>query len=395
MLMLLLAGNGMAACEFTVDGVRLLCSTCTCAKLTADEVKFESCIDWLARRVPSTPKRYDKILRYSDSYVTLHSRDGEEFPLASDATQKQFDEMLGQPNFKELFLRFRPAAGIISAERVENLARDLGVPVVYVKGKRGPTSGQSDVPKFEVGPQFSFLYFNNPQSIIVGHGDSQGIIGHADGGGRIIIGHLDSQGIIVGHQDCGGIIGHADNGGRLIVGHADQQGIVTGHTDQTGIGARFTYNATRNVALEAVGSCFLKRNPNLFVPGGTVFQLQLGVKAGKRFGKFGIFGKARPGLVRFSGVNRLVDTQTISFNPALPAVVVGVLRSENKTYFSTDVGGVFEFYPSRRIVLRFDLGDTIIRYGPRAGFSLTNTIIQLPAETKHNLQFSAGIGFRF
>jgi len=32
-------------------------------------------------------------------------------------------------------------------------------------------------------------------------------------------------------------------------------------------------------------------------------------------------------------------------------------------YFSMDVGGVVEFYPSRRIVTRPDIGDTIIRYG--------------------------------
>ena len=36
---------------------------------------------------------------------------------------------------------------------------------------------------------------------------------------------------------------------------------------------------------------------------------------------------------------------------------------ERKTHFSMDVGGVLEFYPSRRMLVRFDAGDTIIRYG--------------------------------
>ena len=30
-----------------------------------------------------------------------------------------------------------------------------------------------------------------------------------------------------------------------------------------------------------------------------------------------------------------------------------------------DVGGVVEFYPSKRIVTRFDAGDTIIHFGRR------------------------------
>ena len=76
----------------------------------------------------------------------------------------------------------------------------------------------------------------------------------------------------------------------------------------------------------------------------------------------------------------------------------------SETYFSTDVGGVVEFYPSRRIVTRFDVGDTIIRYGiyrEAAGFvcalsgPCTTHLFERPAETRHNLQFSAGIGIRF
>lgn len=225
-----------------------------------------------------------------------------------------------------------------------------------------PITKQPDLPKFEISPQFSFLSLNRPTPII----------------------GQDQQGIIVGHSDAQGIIGHAD-----------QSGIVSGHADQQGIGVRFTYNATRNVALEAAGNFFPKRNSDLFVPGGSVSQMQFGVKAGERFGKFGIFGKARPGLIRFSDVNRLVGTQSISVNPALPPVVIGLLNSESKTYFLTEVGGVVEYYPSRHIVIRFDLGDTIIRYGTRPGLSPSSTIIQLPAETKHNLLFNAGVGFRF
>jgi hypothetical protein len=60
-----------------------------------------------------------------------------------------------------------------------------------------------------------------------------------------------------------------------------------------------------------------------------------------------------------------------------------------------DIGGVLEFYPSSRIVTRFDAGDTMIRFGSVAlpfGFTELNVT---PPETIHNFQFSAGVGFRF
>ena len=62
-----------------------------------------------------------------------------------------------------------------------------------------------------------------------------------------------------------------------------------------------------------------------------------------------------------------------------------------------DVGGVVEFYPSSRIVTRFDFGDTIIRYGEyrRESFVASVPFLSRPPETKHNFQFSAGVGFRF
>jgi hypothetical protein len=68
-----------------------------------------------------------------------------------------------------------------------------------------------------------------------------------------------------------------------------------------------------------------------------------------------------------------------------------------------DVGGVVEFYPSKRIVTRFDVGDTIIRYGDTTVTSIQGPIdgpftlvpITIGGETRHNFQFSAGVGFRF
>ena len=121
-----------------------------------------------------------------------------------------------------------------------------------------------------------------------------------------------------------------------------------------------------------------------------MLQVQAGTKIGKRFEKFGVFGKLRPGVVSFS--KTIVFDSIDPNNP--PFVTAHVAR---RTHFSLDLGGVLEFYPTPRIVARFDGGDTMIRYGSaRAPFFTPNlTAIELPAEMRHQFQLSAGIGFRF
>ena len=124
--------------------------------------------------------------------------------------------------------------------------------------------------------------------------------------------------------------------------------------------------------------------------GGRILQGQAGVKAGKRFERFGIFGKARPGIVSFSEVVKVDGLD--------PTFGFPIFRTDRKNYFSMDVGGVLEFYPSPRIVTRFDGGDTMIRYGaaelPLSIFPAVSNF-QMPPQTMHNFQFSAGVGWRF
>jgi hypothetical protein len=69
-----------------------------------------------------------------------------------------------------------------------------------------------------------------------------------------------------------------------------------------------------------------------------------------------------------------------------------------------DVGGVVEFYPSKRIVTRFDAGDTIVHFKSRLSNTvlfnpIDNTFTSLqfttPARTAHNFQFMASVGWRF
>jgi hypothetical protein len=173
-----------------------------------------------------------------------------------------------------------------------------------------------------------------------------------------------------------------------------------GTDPEAGFGARFTYNLNDHVGLEAEGNFFPRRQFPGQTFGGFPAQAQFGAKVGKRWERFGVFAKGRPGLISFSRVRQLVGTEQITFpnSGGDPFVfTVGVFEDKRKTYFSMDVGGVFELYASRRLMTRFDFGDTIIHYSRRHehSFFLSQSVIEIAPETKHNFQFSAGIGFRF
>src|SRR6185295_2174456 len=94
---------------------------------------------------------------------------------------------------------------------------------------------------------------------------------------------------------------------------------------EPGVGARFTFNFNRSVAFEAEGNYFPHScsfcGGNLGDNSGIITQGLFGVKAGKRFEKWGIFAKARPGVVRFG------QGQTIyTINGTGPSASVGVQR---------------------------------------------------------------------
>jgi hypothetical protein len=174
-----------------------------------------------------------------------------------------------------------------------------------------------------------------------------------------------------------------------------------GGNTEAGFGGKFTFNLNHSLAVEAEGNffphnCRACTNENV----GTLAQGFFGVKAGKRFRKIGIFGKARPGFASFSG-----GEFDITLLPSPPGTFpVFITNRSRATNFAFDVGGVIELYHSRRIFTRFDGGDTIIRY-PQRTFNLfsfdpvTGVVTPFPfirrADTRHNFQFSAGIGIRF
>ena len=154
---------------------------------------------------------------------------------------------------------------------------------------------------------------------------------------------------------------------------------------EPGGGVRFTFNLTDSIAFEAEGNYFAREQFGLIQAGGHMFQGQFGGKVGKRFDRWGVFGKARPGFVGFSRV--------LEF-PLFGGVQVPGLIFVRKFYPSVDVGGVIEFYVSPRWMARFDIGDTIINYD-EIRIPGTPAPFIIPGATRHNLQLSSGIGFRF
>lgn len=168
---------------------------------------------------------------------------------------------------------------------------------------------------------------------------------------------------------------------------------------EPGIGGRFTYNLNEMFSLEAAGyffpkRCFQCRN------GGTITEGLAGVKVGKRFEKWGIFAKARPGAISFSQ-GTFDIRQTI---PPPEGPFPFFFELHRLTTFAMDVGGVVEFYPSKRIVTRFDVGNTVVHFRRRnAGTVLFDPVtgiatvvpITIPARTSHTFQFMTSVGFRF
>lgn len=162
---------------------------------------------------------------------------------------------------------------------------------------------------------------------------------------------------------------------------------------EIGVGARFGYNLNRHVAIEAETNFFPKNNFEALNSGGRMFQGQFGVKAGKRFDKFGLFAKVRPGVLSFGRIYTQTGTVTFPFQGNGPIVTFPVLEPRRRNFFSLDAGAVVEFYPSKRVLARFDVGDTMVHYGETPIRPFSNAF-PVP-RVAHKFQFSSGIAFRF
>jgi len=154
-------------------------------------------------------------------------------------------------------------------------------------------------------------------------------------------------------------------------------------TGAGGLGGRFVYRALPVLDLEGE----IHYLPGNSATSGNHLQGFFGVKVGKRWEKGGIFLKARPGFIHF---------RRDPFGVQKPGSSIFSHERASSTEPDLDLGGVIEYYTSRGLILRFDLGDSVIRYARRT----VRTSDLVPAFeaggfTTHNWQGSLGIGIRF
>jgi hypothetical protein len=162
---------------------------------------------------------------------------------------------------------------------------------------------------------------------------------------------------------------------------------------EVGIGGRITYNFNRYIAAEGELNFFPRDYRKVIsnFTGGRLTQGLFGGKFGFTKRRFGLFGKVRPGFES-------------SGHAEIPHFLQGDGPDRNNpfgfekiraTQFALDVGGVFEWYPSRRTILRFDVGDTIVRYPNILFTHFPDGATTVRSVYSHRPQFSAGFALRF
>jgi hypothetical protein len=151
-----------------------------------------------------------------------------------------------------------------------------------------------------------------------------------------------------------------------------------------GVGGRLGYNFNKHFALDAEANFFPETklgNDQI----GQKAQGFVGVKAGGRTKYAGLFGKLRPGVMSIGEITSGFDCNSTSF---------GSVCRVNHSQFALDAGAVAEFYPSRRTIIRLDVGDTMVNIR-RASRSLLGQNTQTSSDFTHNLQISLGFSYRF
>ena len=161
-------------------------------------------------------------------------------------------------------------------------------------------------------------------------------------------------------------------------------------TTNAGLGGRFGLQLSRWVSLDAEVNFFPKDefevDTSADPPAARVSynrrrtDVLAGVKAGWRGDRFGLFGKVRPGFTH------LTD-RGIECIGAMCALML-FARPEYRTEFALDLGGIVEFYPTRRTVARVDFGDVMIRNRGTAAPPCADC-------TTHNFTSRFGFGLRF
>jgi hypothetical protein len=115
---------------------------------------------------------------------------------------------------------------------------------------------------------------------------------------------------------------------------------------------------------------------------GPIQEALLGIKVGRPFHSWGVFGVLRPGIIHYDNAQ----------------ITQGLEDYGSVTRFALDAGGVIEYYPSRHSAIRFALGTTLVRYAtgqPDPRQPPVSVLANDYVVTQGSFHFSTGYTFRF
>ena len=168
--------------------------------------------------------------------------------------------------------------------------------------------------------------------------------------------------------------------------HYTTIGLRSFDSTEAGVGVRLSYNINDYLAVEAEGNVFEFSIGDYPTDDFLAAQGLLGIKTGLRNRRIGVFAKVRPGVANFP---KLKDLRGFCFRGQS---CDGAGRSGNR--LAVDTGAVVELYPTEKIIVRIDVGDTMIRF-KEDGFFKSSTQVRINDGFSHNFQLGGGVSFRF
>ena len=147
-------------------------------------------------------------------------------------------------------------------------------------------------------------------------------------------------------------------------------------------GGFVSYRLAPSIYADAAVNAFLRKAPvRTPFDGGYLTQVLAGTKVGFRKDSWGLFVKTRIGVNSHSGAFTASDSFSIT-----------VKRSN---VLAIDIGGVVERYVTRRLLIRFDAGDTISVFRPTTITAHGVRLAQPAPPVTDSLQMAVGLGCRF
>jgi hypothetical protein len=153
-------------------------------------------------------------------------------------------------------------------------------------------------------------------------------------------------------------------------------------TSTAGLGGRIAWRIVRHADVDGE----LSVHPRAGVRGYRI-QGFAGTKVGTWIGRLGLHARARPGFLYF---------EKDPFGVAAPGSTFLRPESAGSLEPALDLGASIQYATARGLLVRFDVGETIVRYNSRTIVSSQQLPpIEQGAFTTRNRQWSIGLGKRF